>query len=429
MEAGPSTAPPPRPSSPARLEVAYQRLLAMKQRLPDLPAPAVYPAGVREGVCLYIVTICEAFSLLDAAVLALTYFDRYVSASVREGRRLDGSEIRLVSNVCIQLASSFYSKATVAWDEFCCHGNVYTKEQHKAKQIDVLQKLSWSLHTVTAGGVLEQLGEAFLLGDPQRAVYMEHAESLISLSLTETGSLAFSPLVIASAALQVGLWFGCLFECEQRQQRLCEICAERPQVLHRCSEFLLNLMAKAQPIAYAYLTQRAASAMPRPTTPALQAVCGSSSSPVVFGREWYDSGRAASGKRSGTPTHAVPRDAASPAKRPRREGSCSGTPTTASASPAPAVVRSTTPLAAQRAASRAEVGVRCESRLSHRGTAATPTPRSDSSLATSELWAWESLGNAAAAADSKAARRFLQVSLEDRRLDDDAEVSRASLEL
>ena len=285
--AGPSTAPlPPPPSPPARLEVAYQRLLAMKQRLPDLPAPAVYPAGVREGVCLYIVTICEAFSLLDAAVLALTYFDRYVSASVREGRRLDGSEIRLVSNVCIQLASSFYSKATVAWDEFCCHGNIYTKEQHKAKQIDVLQKLSWSLHTVTAGGVLEQLGEAFLLGDPQRAVYMEHAESLISLSLTETGSLAFSPLVIASAALQVGLWFGCLFECEQRQQRLCEICAERPQVLHRCSEFLLNLMAKAQPIAYAYLTQRAASAMPRPTTPALQAVCGSSSSPIVFGREW-----------------------------------------------------------------------------------------------------------------------------------------------
>ena len=462
MEAGPSTAPPPRPSSPARLEVAYQRLLAMKQRLPDLPAPAVYPAGVREGVCLYIVTICEAFSLLDAAVLALTYFDRYVSASVREGRRLDGSEIRLVSNVCIQLASSFYSKATVAWDEFCCHGNVYTKEQHKAKQIDVLQKLSWSLHTVTAGGVLEQLGEAFLLGDPQRAVYMEHAESLISLSLTETGSLAFSPLVIASAALQVGLWFGCLFECEQRQQRLCEICAERPQVLHRCSEFLLNLMAKAQPIAYACLTQRAASAMPRPTTPALQAVCGSSSSPVVFGREWYDSGRAAGGKRSGTPTHAVPRDAASPAKRPRREGSCSatpttasasrGTPTTASASPAPAVVRSTTPLAAQRAASRAEVGVRCESRLSHRGTAATP--RSDSSLATSELWAWESLSLGNAAADSMAARRFLPVSRSTSRatcdgrttasteflestvlrdledvFDDDAEVSRASLEL
>ena len=380
----------------------------MKHRLPDLPEPSVYPKGVREGVCLYIVTICEAFSLLDAAVLALTYFDRYVCAAVREGRHLDGTEIRLVANVCIQLASSFYSKSTIAWDEFCPNGNAYAKEQHKAKQIDVLQKLGYSLHTVTAGAALEQLGEAFLQGDPQRAVYMEHAESLVSLSLTETGSLAYSPLVVASSALMVGLWFGGLFECEQRLQRLCDICSETPQVLHRCSEFLLSLMARAQPAAYAYLTQRAASAMPRPTTPTLQAVCGRSS-PGTFGSDWYERGG-----RSGTPTHAAA----------RREGSGSGTPTTASAASTP---RTTTPqphrqypasaLAAslptrQRAVSPAEIGAQCESRVLRAAGASTQceSQLSQGAAATpnsEELWAWESLGGAA---DSMAARRFLPVS-------------------
>ena len=93
--------------------------------------------------------------MTQTAGLAVTYFDRFLSAT---GGSLAKNRVQIVALTCTLLAAKFSEIKMPSLDDLCevAHG-LFTKAQLKETELETLRVLQWELHAVTPHAALEQL--------------------------------------------------------------------------------------------------------------------------------------------------------------------------------------------------------------------------------------------------------------------------------
>ena len=111
--------------------------------------------------------------MTQTAGLAVTYFDRFLSAT---GGSLAKNRVQIVALTCTLLAAKFSEIKMPSLDDLCevAHG-LFTKAQLKETELETLRVLQWELHAVTPYAALEQLAIAIEHTDEQSKSVHEHA--------------------------------------------------------------------------------------------------------------------------------------------------------------------------------------------------------------------------------------------------------------
>ena len=118
--------------------------------------------------------------MTQTAGLAVTYFDRFLSAT---GGSLAKNRVQIVALTCTLLAAKFSEIKMPSLDDLCEVANgKYTKAQLKEMELETLRVLQWELHAVTPYAALEQLAIAIEHTDEQSKTFIEHAEFFIDMS-------------------------------------------------------------------------------------------------------------------------------------------------------------------------------------------------------------------------------------------------------
>jgi len=230
-------------------ERAAQRVMLMRMAQPALmPNPRCLdsaPAGMmqlchRESVVQFINEVCEDFGLMtQTAGLAVSYFDRFLSKTERQG--LDKHRVQLLAITCTLIAAKFSEIKMPSLDDLCevAHDK-YSKAQLKEMELETLRVLHWELHAVTPHAALEQLAIIMNHTEDQSKTFLEHAEFFIDMSYYVYQILKFPPLVVASSALLCA-WshLGNLKAIEFHMPQLCALCGVDKSDLLRC-EILLH---------------------------------------------------------------------------------------------------------------------------------------------------------------------------------------------
>jgi len=233
----------------AGTERAAQRVMLMRMAQPALmPSPRCLdsaPAGMmqlchRESVVQFINEVCEDFGLMtQTAGLAVSYFDRFLSKTERQG--LDKHRVQLLAITCTLIAAKFSEIKMPSLDDLCevAHDK-YSKAQLKEMELETLRVLHWELHAVTPHAALEQLAIIMNHTEDQSKTFLEHAEFFIDMSYYVYQILKFPPLVVASSALLCA-WshLGNLKAIEFHMPQLCALCGVGKSDLLRC-EMLLH---------------------------------------------------------------------------------------------------------------------------------------------------------------------------------------------
>ena len=126
--------------------------------------------------------VCEDFGLMtQTAGLAVSYFDRFVSKTERQG--LDKHRVQLLAITCTLIAAKFSEIKMPSLDDLCevAHDK-YTKAQLKEMELETLRVLHWELHAVTPHAALEQLAIIMNHTGEQSKPFLEHAEFFIDMS-------------------------------------------------------------------------------------------------------------------------------------------------------------------------------------------------------------------------------------------------------
>ena len=118
--------------------------------------------------------------MTQTAGLAVTYFDRFLSAT---GGSLAKNRVQIVALTCTLLAAKFSEIKMPSLDDLCevAHG-LFTKAQLKETELETLRVLQWELHAVTPHAALEQLAVLTNHTDDQSKTFIEHAEFFIDMS-------------------------------------------------------------------------------------------------------------------------------------------------------------------------------------------------------------------------------------------------------
>ena len=118
--------------------------------------------------------------MTQTAGLAVTYFDRFLSAT---GGSLAKNRVQIVALTCTLLAAKFSEIKMPSLDDLCevAHG-LFTKAQLKETELETLRVLHWELHAVTPHAALEQLALLTNHTDDQSKTFIEHAEFFIDMS-------------------------------------------------------------------------------------------------------------------------------------------------------------------------------------------------------------------------------------------------------
>ena len=118
--------------------------------------------------------------MTQTAGLAVTYFDRFLSAT---GGSLAKNRVQIVALTCTLLAAKFSEIKMPSLDDLCevAHG-LFTKAQLKETELETLRVLHWELHAVTPHAALEQLAVLTNHTDDQSKTFIEHAEFFIDMS-------------------------------------------------------------------------------------------------------------------------------------------------------------------------------------------------------------------------------------------------------
>ena len=119
--------------------------------------------------------------MTQTAGLAVSYFDRFVSKTERQG--LDKHRVQLLAVTCTLIAAKFSEIKMPSLDDLCevAHDK-YTKAQLKEMELETLRVLHWELHAVTPHAALEQLAIIMNHTGEQSKPFLEHAEFFIDMS-------------------------------------------------------------------------------------------------------------------------------------------------------------------------------------------------------------------------------------------------------
>ena len=119
--------------------------------------------------------------MTQTAGLAVSYFDRFVSKTERQG--LDKHRVQLLAITCTLIAAKFSEIKMPSLDDLCevAHDK-YTKAQLKEMELETLRVLHWELHAVTPHAALEQLAIIMNHTGEQSKPFLEHAEFFIDMS-------------------------------------------------------------------------------------------------------------------------------------------------------------------------------------------------------------------------------------------------------
>jgi len=193
----------------------------------------------RESVVQFINEVCEDFGLMtQTAGLAVSYFDRFLSKTERQG--LDKHRVQLLAITCTLIAAKFSEIKMPSLDDLCevAHDK-YSKAQLKEMELETLRVLHWELHAVTPHAALEQLAVIMNHTEDQSKTFLEHAEFFIDMSYYVYQILKFPPLVVASSALLCA-WshLGNLKAIEFHMPQLCALCGVGKNDLLRCKMLL-----------------------------------------------------------------------------------------------------------------------------------------------------------------------------------------------
>ena len=177
--------------------------------------------------------------MTQTAGLAVTYFDRFLSAT---GGSLAKNRVQIVALTCTLLAAKFSEIKMPSLDDLCevAHG-LFTKAQLKETELETLRVLQWELHAVTPHAALEQLAVLTNHTDDQSKTFIEHAEFFIDMSYYMYEMLKFPPLVVASSALLCA-WshLGNTKAIETHMHELCCLCGVAQHELLPCKSILLE---------------------------------------------------------------------------------------------------------------------------------------------------------------------------------------------
>ena len=119
--------------------------------------------------------------MTQTAGLAVSYFDRFLSKSERQG--LDKHRVQLLAITCTLIAAKFSEIKMPSLDDLCevAHDK-YSKAQLKEMELETLRVLHWELHAVTPHAALEQLAVIMNHTEDQSKTFLEHAEFFIDMS-------------------------------------------------------------------------------------------------------------------------------------------------------------------------------------------------------------------------------------------------------
>eukprot|EP00964_Phaeocystis_antarctica_P158899 scaffold129776_cov57-Phaeocystis_antarctica.AAC.2 len=119
--------------------------------------------------------------MTQTAGLAVSYFDRFLSKSERQG--LDKHRVQLLAITCTLIAAKFSEIKMPSLDDLCevAHDK-YSKAQLKEMELETLRVLHWELHAVTPHAALEQLAIIMNHTEDQSKTFLEHAEFFIDMS-------------------------------------------------------------------------------------------------------------------------------------------------------------------------------------------------------------------------------------------------------
>ena len=119
--------------------------------------------------------------MTQTAGLAVSYFDRFLSKTERQG--LDKHRVQLLAITCTLIAAKFSEIKMPSLDDLCevAHDK-YSKAQLKEMELETLRVLHWELHAVTPHAALEQLAIIMNHTEDQSKTFLEHAEFFIDMS-------------------------------------------------------------------------------------------------------------------------------------------------------------------------------------------------------------------------------------------------------
>ena len=121
--------------------------------------------------------VCEDFGLMtQTAGLAVSYFDRFVSKTERQG--LDKHRVQLLAITCTLIAAKFSEIKMPSLDDLC----EVAHDKYTKAQLETLRVLHWELHAVTPHAALEQLAIIMNHTGEQSKPFLEHAEFFIDMS-------------------------------------------------------------------------------------------------------------------------------------------------------------------------------------------------------------------------------------------------------
>lgn len=174
----------------------------------------------REAVVTFNTEVSEDFGLNpQTAALSMNYFDRYCSALVADNQSIPRERVQLMSMTCLMLASKFFDRHTPSIDDMCqIAQHVYSREDFRTQELEILEKLNWLLHVPLPHTFLTMLlrvadvNEAAHCGKAAEPKVAKVADAplnnmtkwgciLIDLSGFSYEFLKYPPLVIAYAAL------------------------------------------------------------------------------------------------------------------------------------------------------------------------------------------------------------------------------------
>jgi len=189
----------------------------------------------REAVVTFNSEVAEDFGLnQQTAALAMNYFDRYCSALVADHQSIPRERVQLLSMTCLMMASKLLDRHTPSIDDMCkIAQHIYAPDQFRAQELEILNRLNWSLHVPMPHTFLPMLlriadMDEFTVGTKGMATSNISKWGCIFVDLTgfEYEFLRYSPLVIAYAALLCSArfeaiepehFFGATFELLRRR--------------------------------------------------------------------------------------------------------------------------------------------------------------------------------------------------------------------
>eukprot|EP00967_Tisochrysis_lutea_P023436 scaffold26861_cov45-Tisochrysis_lutea.AAC.1 len=170
--------------------------LRLDQRLPEAALAQMYGTGKlcrqkRQDVVETMAEISERLGLhVQTAGLAVNIFDRFTA---RAWQRM--TEAKLVAVVSILLAAKFLEVSAPNFNDLSALSKT-TREKLRDVELDVLDELSWDLHTPTPHAFAEQLCTVVGASAPVRT----RAEFLIDLSYYDHEMLEHSHMIIACSS-------------------------------------------------------------------------------------------------------------------------------------------------------------------------------------------------------------------------------------